>query len=236
MKVLFISDPHTFHKSIIDLPEADAICCSGDICLRGEFEEAVSFLAWFSSLPYKHKVFTVGNHDICFDPNHGRYGIFKENFNAGVENPIDRIEELIPEGVHFLNRSGVVLDGIKFWGAPDTPWFHNWAFNIHRETPEMEAVWDEMPEDVDVLLTHGPPFKVLDYTIEGLYVGCEVLARKLETIKPKVHSFGHIHEDYGAIEKGGTLFLNSSVVNRRYWVVNKPHLVEVTKDGAELLE
>lgn len=235
MKILFISDTHTFQRELIHLPEADVICCSGDFCLRGEFEEGLSFIKWFSELPYKHKVFIAGNHDICFDSTHKRFEYFQKIYKDYKGEFIEDITQKIPKGVHYLMKSEVVIDGVKFWGAPYTPWFHNWAFNLPRDSEEIREVWAQIPEDVDVLLTHGPAFKILDYTFEGLFVGCESLAEKLNSLKPPIFSFGHIHESYGynfvsyPESEKITLAINSSVVNRRYWVINPPVLVEYDK-------
>jgi len=51
--------------------------------------------------------------------------------------------------------------------------------------------------------------------------------KKIKRIKPKIHAFGHIHEAYGQCEKDGTTFINACNVNRNYWLVNPPIIVEV---------
>jgi Icc-related predicted phosphoesterase len=231
MKILFISDSHTFHKEIPKewLVEADAICISGDICLEGSHHEALNFFEWLDSLSYKHKIFTVGNHDICFDEAHPRFSRFKNNHEKYKGEAIDDIRSKIPEGIHFLENSGVELDGLKFWGFPQTPEFYSWAFNVPRGE-EIAKYTDQVPEDTDILLTHGPPNEILDMTMEGVYAGCEELAKRVKIVKPLVHSFGHIHEARGSDEQDGTLFLNSSVVNVRYYMVNRPYLVDIDEN------
>lgn len=231
MKILFTSDTHSFHNEIPQewLVEADVICHSGDFCMRGNFAEGLGFMEWFEKLPYKHKIFIAGNHDVCFDETHkkcSRYRIEHKNY---IGEYIEDIKNKVPSGITYLENSEVVIDGIKFWGSPMTPEFYDWAFNAPRGEALAEC-WSKAPDDVDVLLTHGPPHKMLDMTIEGVYAGCEELTARLKTIKPLIHSFGHIHEARGSQEKDGTLFLNASLVNRRYWVMNKPYLVEIGDD------
>jgi Icc-related predicted phosphoesterase len=119
-----------------------------------------------------------------------------------------------------------VLNGIKIWGSPVTPWFFNWAFNRHRGDP-IKKHWDLIPGDTDVLITHGPVFSVLDKTSNGQHVGCEDLLKKVQEIKPKVHVCGHIHEAYGKVEETGTKFFNASILNERYLMVNSPIAFEL---------
>ena len=48
-------------------------------------------------------------------------------------------------------------------------------------------------------LTHGPPFGVFDRVMSGERVGCEALASHISQLRPRLHLFGHIHEDHGAM-------------------------------------
>jgi hypothetical protein len=56
--------------------------------------------------------------------------------------------------VIYLNDSGVEIDGLKFWGSPVQPYFHNWAFN--RIGDDICKHWELIPLDTDILITHGP--------------------------------------------------------------------------------
>ncbi len=84
---------------------------------------------------------------------------------------------------------------------------------------------DLIPGDTDILITHGPPFGILDMTIRGEHTGCEELLRKIERVKPKLHVFGHIHEDHGQETKGDTIFVNASVLDSDYQLVHKPVII-----------
>ena len=123
-------------------------------------------------------------------------------------------------------NSGIVLEEqIKIWGSPFTPEFMNWAF---MGTPSMlKLVWSQIPANLDVLITHGPPFQILDMTMDGCNAGCPLLLEKVKVLKPKYHIFGHIHECYGMREKGETAFINASLCNAAYDLVNKPVVIDL---------
>ncbi|KAG8829294.1 hypothetical protein FRC17_006803 [Serendipita sp. 399] len=88
----------------------------------------------------------------------------------------------------------------KAYGSPGSPWFGGWAFNYDRGE-DAEAIMNVIPDDTDILLTHGPPYRVLDATTNGAHVGCEALYPRVSQIRPRIHVFGHIHEARGAIVK-----------------------------------
>ena len=96
MKILHLSDTHGLHHQIKDLPEADVIIHSGDISHNGDENEVLDFLNWYIGLPYRHKIFVTGNHDLCLWDAEG-------------------IEDL-PDNLYFLQDRGVEIDGVKFFG------------------------------------------------------------------------------------------------------------------------
>jgi len=207
MKVLCISDTHGKHKKLT-LPEADMIIHAGDISGKGEAWQIREFFEWFSALPYRYKILIAGNHDFL------------------AEREPHTFQKLIPENCIYLNDSGIEIEGIKIWGSPITPWFHNWAFNRQRGE-EIARHWELIPSDTDILITHGPPMGVLDKTLLGKRVGCEELLKKVEQIKPKLHIFGHIHEDYGVLPiKNSTTFINASSLDAAYLFMHTPIVYE----------
>jgi Icc-related predicted phosphoesterase len=111
-------------------------------------------------------------------------------------------------------------------GSPWQPWFLDWAFNLPRG-PELAAIWKKIPDDTDVLITHTPPYGILDRLISGKHAECADLVHALARVKPKVHVFGHIHEAYGRVEQDGTIYVNASVRNFRYQLVNPPIVVDL---------
>mgnify|MGYP003692111983 CR=1 FL=1 len=196
MKLVLLSDTHGQHENVA-VPDGDILIHAGDLSLRGTEKELTPFMDWFGALPHSYKILIAGNHDFL------------------AEKDPKAFQALLPPNVIYLNDSGCEIEGIKIWGSPIQPWFHDWAFNRMRGDA-IQPHWDLIPMDTDILITHGPPFGTLDRTTSGNHVGCEVLAEKLAAIQPKLHVFGHIHESHGLIEKNGTVFVNASVLNFHY--------------------
>lgn len=49
-------------------------------------------------------------------------------------------------------------------------------------------------------MTHGPSklYEPLDATLWGDRAGCPTLSEVITRLKPRLHTFGHIHEAHGA--------------------------------------
>lgn len=222
MKLVLISDTHTMHEDLV-LPQGDILIHSGDFTGRGKPYEVEEFFGWLErqSKNFKHVIFIAGNHDMCFE--------YKSTW---VVNAI----KSLPTNVHYLEDSEIIIDGIKFYGSPWQPEFFNWAFNLPRGK-KLEEKWEMIPNDTDVLITHGPPMYILDYTLRDMInVGCLALYNKVIQIKPKLHVFGHIHEGYGVKEQDGTMFVNASSVTARYELINKPIEIKYSREnGIEFL-
>ena len=156
MKITFISDTHGKHAELTDkLPGGDVLIHSGDF-MRGGYEEgeAIDFFDWLEHdvTGYEYKIIIAGNHDRLF------------------ENEPEQAAKLMGAycpSVIYLQDSSFKINGIKFYGSPHTPAFNNWAFNVRRNSDEIEKIWSKIPDDTDVLITHGPPLGILDYTPYG---------------------------------------------------------------------
>ena len=191
----------------LDIPDADMIIHTGDSTGTGTTKQIREFCEWYGSLPHKHKILIAGNHDWGFEQNRDKHQKIAE------EN-----------GIIYLQDSGTEIDGIKIWGSPQTPEFCNWAFNCWR-TEQMRDLdsryeyigkfWDMIPEDTDILLTHGPPYDIMDKCPRP--VGCEILRKKVLEIKPQFHIFGHIHEGKGTLKMNETMFINASSLDGGYY-------------------
>lgn len=203
MKIILISDTHSQHGSF-KLPEGDMVIHAGDFSKRGREEEVREFLDWYAALPHPHKVLIAGNHDFL------------------AEREPEKFRGMLPENIHYLEDEEVVIEGIRIWGSPITPWFYDWAFNRHRG-PDIARHWDPIPLNTDILVTHGPPYGILDKVIpRNEWVGCRDLMEKIAEVRPKLHVFGHIHEGYGQEKVGETHFVNASLLDIRYRPVNLP--------------
>lgn len=171
-RIVCLSDTHNCNGQI-RVPDGDILIHSGDATIRGTIDEIVLFNRWFANLPHRHKIFVAGNHDWLFETN-----------PATAENLLDA-------QIIYLRDSFTVIDKLKIYGAPWQPRFFDWAFNLNRGR-EMAEKWKLIPENVDILITHGPPNGILDLTPQGDFAGCEELRKKVEVIRPKAHIFGHI--------------------------------------------
>jgi predicted phosphohydrolase len=206
LRLVCLSDIHSL-KPLSPIPAGDVLIVAGDVCGYGTLDEIKAFDAFLGSLPHPHKLLIAGNHDWPF-------ARVPEQAIALLHNAV------------YLQDSGININGIKFWGSPWQPFFCNWAFNLPRGAP-LAQVWAKIPTDTDVLITHGPPYGILDQVPGGEHVGCEELLKALRRIRPRTHIFGHIHEGYGVLKQEGTIFVNASVCNERYRPVNAPIVIDV---------
>lgn len=211
-----ISDTHGMHYDLPELPEADVIFHAGDCTGRGRPEEIQDFVSWYGSLDYEHKILVPGNHDWGFQTSPEVYKKLCED-----------------HGVTYLHDSEVIIDGFKIYGSGHTPEFCNWAFNCWRtekdkknndlygyDYPFIGDFWKQIPDDTDILITHGPPYGIMDECPH--HVGCEELLKRVKEIKPLVHIFGHIHESRGEERHGETKFINASSLDGGYQVLSYP--------------
>ena len=212
-----LSDTHTMHHKL-DLSTLHGIDCvvhTGDFS-NGDELSTDNFLCWFSDLPVKHKVFIAGNHDRHIQHNNDRF----------------KRKVALLGGIHYLEDSGVDIEGIKFWGTPYVNQFYNWAFMLPEK--ELSKVYKLIPKDTQVLLSHGPAQGILDFVnrIGGGHVGSLALRNKVKRLKDlKYHIFGHIHCGAGkevVITKTNMYTtVNASVLDDDYRWVNQPIVIEI---------
>ncbi len=208
MRLVAISDTHGRHEEIV-LPSGDLLIHAGDLSMNGTPREISSFMEWFEAQDFTHKVFIAGNHDFFFE-----------------RTKAEEVEKVIPKDVHYLQDGAVTIEHYTIWGSPVQPWFFDWAFNRHRGDA-IQHHWDQIPDTIDILITHGPPRDILDRTSKREHVGCDDLLKKVRQVQPKFHIFGHIQESYGWEQQNGTCFVNASVVDHHYNPVNKPLTFEL---------
>ncbi len=202
MKIICISDTHNKHEDLI-LPDGDCIIHAGDFTEAGTKKETLSFLKWFSSTPYEHKIFIAGNHDFYF------------------QKKPHKLSQIIPQNIRYLEDSGATIENINFWGSPYTPGDNSWAFMKNRGK-SISHHWNKIPENTDILITHSPPFGILDELDNKTMVGCKNLTEKLTELNLSHHIFGHVHNDYGKVKREDTIFINSSSLDETYRLINHP--------------
>ena len=212
MKIITISDTHNKHKKL-NIPGADVIIHAGDFSSRGYRRELEGFVKWFGNLPHKYKILVPGNHDIGTDPD------------MDPKLSRDFVKDCKDHGIILLIDESCIIhddDGnpIKVYGSPVQPTFgYGWGWN--RDSEKITSHWDNIPDDTDILITHGPPHEILDKCFYGgTRAGCNQLLYKIEQVKPKMHVFGHIHEARGLFQKNETLFVNTSCLDLQYFAYN----------------
>ena len=144
------------------------------------------FNVWLGEQPARFRVITCGNHEFP------------------VEAEPEKWRRRLSNATLLLNES-VTIEGLKIWGSPVTK--ADGAFGMPSEI-DREKLWNTIPADTDILMTHGPPLNVLD---QGS--GCAALRRAVIRVKPRLHCFGHVHSAYGTLPTQRMLFINASVMD-----------------------
>jgi len=207
MRIIALSDTHGFQS--VAVPDGDVLVMAGDSTSHGTTMQMIAFINWFEQFPHKHKIYVAGNHDAA---------VFK------------RPEFIVPlmesGGITYLIDQEIVIDGVKFYGSPWMPEYNNWHFMLDRGSEELAKARRDIPEDTEVLITHCPPYGILDYSITRVFYGCEVLRERIDSglRNLKAHIFGHIHEQHGS--RHG-MFYNVAICNRSYEPVNPSTVVDI---------
>ena len=209
-----ISDLHGHYPA---LEGGDLLIVAGDLTAKDSYQEHCILSHWFDeqSKNYKKIILIAGNHDKLL-----------QDTGIGIDYE-----------AQYLCDSGTEFEGLKIWGSPWTLKFegmnpHCMAFTVDTEE-ELAEKWALIPDDVDILVTHSPPFGIYDQIRRYLQdmpisVGSTSLMtwmkEKWKVFNSlKINIFGHIHEHGG---KSGSLnmiqFINASHVNEDYEPVNKP--------------
>lgn len=241
-----ISDLHGHYPH---LEGGDLLIVAGDLTRNDEIEQYLEFFRWFQQQKYTKKVLIAGNHDnkLVGPWPGGAKGPFRE------DKTFYDFDYLCDSGTHFIHtwsdeRNILTKKCFKIWGSPWTKTFEGMnpkckAFTLDTEE-ELAEKWALIPKDTDILITHSPPYDILDEVdsqehCTSYHVGSKSLLQRVCEIKPRLHVFGHVHEGYGEfkirnwkelrIEDAGITqhikdsnFVNASYVNEHYEPVNKP--------------
>lgn len=206
-KIVVISDTHN-RLDQIQVPDGDILLHCGDATGRGTIQETSKFNHDLQSLPHPIKIFCPGNHDFLFEKNESL------------------ARSILTNATTIINET-IEVDGIKIYGSPYQPAFMNWAFNLPRG-PKLKAEWDNIPNDTDILITHGPAFGFGDLVPwDNVNAGCKDLLNRLQEIDCKFHLYGHIHSGYGKYKLNNTTLINASICDEAYNPINKPWVIEI---------
>jgi Icc-related predicted phosphoesterase len=199
IRVVVFSDSHNNHNDV-EIPDGDVLIFCGDATEYGSDEEILEFDHFLGKLPHRHKLVTLGNHERA----------------AIMRNTPQQIQEKYFKNATYVQDEQIIINGIKIYLSP-------WANNMSKLADvmikatrgvfyakndlEMRAAWNNIPDDVNILVTHCPPYGILDDEM-----GCkELLARIPSLPHLKVHLFGHVHSGHGVYQHDGVTFVNATV-------------------------
>jgi Icc-related predicted phosphoesterase len=207
--LVLMSDTHGNHRQV-EVPDGDLLVHAGDFTFFNGSTFAIrDFNTWLGQLPHKSKVLIPGNHD------------------SGFVDPAFR--ELITEATLLINE-GTMMEGLRIWGSPVTP--NDWGAFGPGTAEEREGLFSRIPQGTDVLITHGPPRGILDGSSrQKKSQGCDQLLAAVRRVRPALHVFGHIHQQYGTLHSAGTLFVNAALAGSDYTITKCPIVFQMAIRG-----
>ena len=209
MKICCISDTHQHHKKINMPSDVDMIIHAGDFTYHGELEEVMKFLNWYEEQGAKYKLLVCGNHEVV------------------ISQQFDLLKTLCDDkGIQLLHNTHTVIEGFTIFGSPYSKKFGRWAYMA--DEADLGRMYDTILPDTDILITHGPAYKQLDFCPGG-HVGSTALEHRItELTNLKLHVTGHIHESRGTLIKDGKLTVNAAICGIPYTdVIFNPITVEI---------
>lgn len=207
MRIVAIGDTHTKHRKL-QVPDGDVLLFAGDAEFRSALD-LIDFNDWLSELGHDLVIVIAGNHDfIC------------QRFPNEVGTHLTK-------AVYLRDQQHALPNGMTLWASPMTPVFLYWAFMESEENLDRYH-WSKIPKKTDVLLTHGPAHGYLDTAKpQGEHLGSKTLAKRIEKLRIPYVIHGHIHGGYGTKKTEDTTFINCSVLDEDYNLVNKPIIIDI---------
>jgi Icc-related predicted phosphoesterase len=190
----------------MNIRSCDVLVHCGDACTKGNLSEALDFLYWYVKQNAKYKIIVPGNHDLK------------------LRTHPDAIKLAKDMGIIVLNNDYINIEGINIYGVSKTfkgmndPRFQGKEWGSIEDRTD---AWKDIPDNLDILVTHMPPNKILDYVPDkNQNIGCPMLLEKVKESKPRFHIFGHVHECAGqSVVTPDTVFLNVACKNRQYVLI-----------------
>ena len=236
VRIVCISDTHSKIPNADQLPRGDILIHAGDLLAgwkTGVFkphriEHFKRIVQQLADLPFQHIILTPGNHDKMLDKN---CHAFDQGSLDYIKNTFPKIKFLVNEELVIKLNVGPGLPNqqIKVYASPTVCYRNHPVYTIEDQKPiyahalergstEISDNWKKIPDDIDILVTHGPPLGVGDLNKQGDHCGCaDLLHEIVERVKPRVHVFGHIHECAGQVFKNeDTVFINAGVLDQNY--------------------
>ncbi|UJR37932.1 hypothetical protein I4U23_030618 [Adineta vaga] len=185
LRFVCMSDTHN-EIGKISIPNGDVFVHCGDaVKHRTSARDLRIFNEFVGKLPHKYKLFVSGNHCTCLNPQQ------PEESQKFLSN------------ITYLQDQLIDIEGVRIYGSPWRPkrgcFYQAEAFGYDSKRIRNDK-WSKIPEDIDLLLTHGPPYSIRDYNESTRdLLGCPALLDEIVTrVRPRVHLFGHMHSCFGA--------------------------------------
>ena len=207
IRLVLISDTHELHREL-DVPDGDILIHCGDLSMMSRSLAAIEdFDEWLGELPHRVKLVVPGNHEFVLEDS-GRRG-------------------LITNATMLINESVMVM-GLRIWGSPVTP-LYGAAFGLISDR-DRTRLYAQIPGDTDIVITHGPPYGVLDQAPGSEYhAGCRQLLAAIERVKPRLHVFGHAHGCFGMMDTPETLFANVALLGSDGSLSSPPVVLQMSR-------
>lgn len=192
MDLVIFGDTHELHREI-EVPDGDILIYTGDFTMFSKSLRAIEdFNDWLGELPHLHKLVVPGNHEFFLEANPGRRSLLS---NATV-----------------LIEDSITINGLRLYGSPMTP-LYGGAFGKSSPT-DRKRHWAKIPDDTTVLVTHGPPYGILDRSPGQMErMGDPELRERIRELRSlRLHVFGHVHGAYGTAEVDGVTFANVALM------------------------
>lgn len=219
MKVVALSDVHS-KLGKVKLPDADLLVISGDLTIGGSIKEYSQLNHACGDIKHKFKygiLLCEGNHDFL-----------------GEKQP--SLADSLIHHAKLVRHNAITINGIKFFITPYNKWYFNWAFNIWPGE-QSQKIWAQIPNDTEVLVSHGPPYETLDCPPNKEHVGDVDLWNRIQLLhKLKLHIFGHIHHSAGFEQRDKVWYVNASTCNESCQPINPPIIIEIDDSTHEVLK
>jgi Icc-related predicted phosphoesterase len=186
MRIVCLADTHELHRELI-VPPGDLLLHAGDFTFFSQRRSMIDdFNDWLGELPHRHKVVVYGNHEFGFESDSG-------------------LRSRLSNAVVLVNEAAKI-EGVTIWGSPVTP-MNGGVFGLSR-AEDRARLYSQIPPETQILLTHTPPFGVLD---GQQHAGCPELRSAVIRLRPRLHVFGHVHNGYGTLPTKHTMFVNAAL-------------------------
>ncbi|CAM1502784.1 Fc.00g075600.m01.CDS01 [Cosmosporella sp. VM-42] len=207
-RIVCISDTH---NCTVKLPKGDVLIHAGDLTNQGSYSELSKTVAWLEQADFEAKIVIAGNHDITLDETfYSEHGLYFHNQHP--HSPSDCLALFTSSpSITYLSHSSTTIQlrspagphtQFTVFGSPYSPSHGLWAF--YYDAPQrpdnfsnLTTLWEDIPLETDIVVTHTPPRTHCDETDERRAKGCEALRQALWRVRPYIALCGHIHDGRG---------------------------------------